>query len=365
MRNLLSLFLGLLVATAFVAGPGSANAKEYLLTTTKPNSLVLIDAAARKVVRTLEMPGDGAPMSVVASPDGNTAYVLTNRLGSIVGIDLDSGATTFKAEFSTETLRVRGMFGMDISPDGKEIFVIQSSVKLGKGEYEVQEPRVAVYNTGDGNKAQPVRIFPAPHRVSNMFMSTDGKTLYLNTWDIHAMDPQTGKIKEIIRTANWDRKNFIPPDIFGVWAQYEQAQSFVNPYFTLDTSKDMMDPTAWKTGMLVFDLDTGKLVMEDFEDTAAIIFSSVRNPVRRNEVYGVYTTLSKIDLDTDKLVSRQDLDHTYYAVNISSDGKEIYVGGTMNDIAIYDTKTMKKIDEIVLKSGNDMGISWLRTVQRQ
>ena len=102
MRNLLSLFLGLLVATAFVAGPGSANAKEYLLTTTKPNSLVLIDAAARKVVRTLEMPGDGAPMSVVASPDGNTAYVLTNRLGSIVGIDLDSGATTFKAEFSTE-----------------------------------------------------------------------------------------------------------------------------------------------------------------------------------------------------------------------------------------------------------------------
>lgn len=364
MRKLLSLFIGALVALGLVTGPQSADAKEYLITATKPNNIVLIDPAARKVVKEHKFPGRGAPMSVVPSPDGKVVYLLTNQLNSIIGVDIDNGETVFKAEFSTESLRVRGMFGMDISPDGKEIFVIQSSVKLGMGEYEVQEPRVAVYNTSDGMGAKPVRLFEAPHRVSNMFMAPDGKTLYLNTWDIYAMDPQTGKIKEIIRTANWDRENFVPPDIFGVWAQYEQAQNFVNPYFTLDTSKDMMDPTAWKTGMLSFDLNSGKLTMNDFENTEAIIFSTVMNPVRRNEVYGVYTTLSKIDLNSNTLVSRQDLDHTYYAVNVSSDGKEIYIGGTASDIAVYDTKTMKKLDNIQIPSGNDMGISWLRTVQR-
>lgn len=364
MRNLLSVFFGALLATAFVTGPGSADAKEYLITTTKPNTLVLIDPAARKVVKSHPIPGGGAPMSVSTSPDGKTAYILTNRLSSIVGIDIDSGAVVFKTEFSTETLRVRGMFGMDISPDGKEIFSIQSSVKLGKGEYEVQEPRIAVYNTGDGLNAKPVRTFTAPHRISNLFMSTDGKTLYGNSWDIYAMDPQSGEIKEIIRTSNWDRKDFIPPDIFGVWSQYEQAQTFVNPYFTLNTTKDMMDPTAWKTGMLSFDLSNGKLTMNDFEDTAVIIFSTVMNPVRRDEAYGVYTTLSKIDLKNNKLVHRQDLDHTYYAINVSSDGKEIYIGGTQSDIAVHDTKTMKRIGTINIESGNDMGISWLRTVQR-
>lgn len=364
MRKLLSLLFGAIVATVITTGSGIADAKEYLVTATRPNKLVLIDLAARKVVKTHDLPGRGAPMAISTSPDGKIAYMLTNQLGSIIGVNLDSGETVFKTEFSTDTLRVRGMFAMDISPDGKELFSIQSSVKLGQGEYEVQEPRVAVYNTGDGLDAEPVRTFPAPHRVSNLFMSTDGKTLYANTWDIYAMDPQTGKIKEVIRTSNWDREGFVPPDIFGVWSQYEQAQNFVNPYFTLDTKKDMADPTAWKTGMLSFDLKTGKLTMNDFENTEAIIFSTVMNPVRRDEVYGVYTTLSKIDLKTNTLVSRQNLEHTYYAVNVSSDGKEIYIGGTQDDIAIYDTKTMKKIGSINIPGGNDMGISWLRTVQR-
>ncbi|MEZ5583928.1 MAG: hypothetical protein R3F37_15380 [Candidatus Competibacteraceae bacterium] len=43
------------------------------------------------------------------------------------------------------------------------------------------------------------------------------------------------------------------------------------------------------------------------------------------------------------MIKRIDLDHTYYAINISSDGKELYLGGTMDDIAIYDSATLEKI----------------------
>ncbi|MCZ7600645.1 MAG: hypothetical protein M5U09_26970 [Gammaproteobacteria bacterium] len=79
--------------------------------------------------------------------------------------------------------------------------------------------------------------------------------------------------------------------------------------------------------------------------------------------YGVYTQLSKIDLDKDELVKRIDLPHTYYAVNVSSDGSELYAGGTMNDIAIYDTETLEPIGSIGLPGGN-MALSSLRIIQR-
>jgi hypothetical protein len=54
-------------------------------------------------------------------------------------------------------------------------------------------------------------------------------------------------------------------------------------------------PAAYQTGLATLDLVSGEFTLRDFEDTAAIIFSTVANPVRRHEVYGVYTTLSKID----------------------------------------------------------------------
>jgi hypothetical protein len=65
-----------------------------------------------------------------------------------------------------------------------------------------------------------------------------------------------------------------------------------------------------------------------------------------------------------KLLNRVDLDHTYYAINISGDGKEVYVGGTMDDIGVYDSNTLEKIDSIKIPSGNDMALASLRMINR-
>ena len=88
------------------------------------------------------------------------------------------------------------------------------------------------------------------------------------------------------------------------------------------------------------------------------------NPARRNEAFGAYTTLSKIDLDTGSLLGRIDLDHTYYNVLVSSDGDEVYVGGTMDDIGVYDAASLEKRDQIMLPSGNDQGLGSLRIIRR-
>lgn len=353
-----------LAALLAVAAPLAA-AKDYLVTGVKPDKLVLIDPAARKVERVYTIP-EAAPgqIAIVPAPDGKVVYAVVNRWESISGIDLDTGKQVFRADFSTPERRVKNMFAVDISKDGKELFVFQSPVRLLPGEYQVEDTYIAVYRTADGIGAKPVRTFPAPRRTVLLFFSADGSKLYALGWDITIFDPKTGKVIGTHKVRNWGRPNYSEPDVLDVWPQWEAAQVFSTPYYAVRTDKSPEDPAAYKTGLLTLDLATGEFRMNDFENTSVIIFSSVINPVRRNEAYMVYTTLTKIDREQSKIVQRIALDHTYYDVNVASDGSEIYVGGTMDDIAVYRTDTLERVGTIKMPGGADQGIAALRLIRR-
>lgn len=354
-----------LLACTLAIAAADVLAKEYLLTGAKPDQLVLIDPAARKVERTYTLPDcSHGQTTITPSPDGKMAYAICNRWESVSGIDLDTGEQVFRADFSTGDTRAKAMFAMDISPDGKELFVFLSPVKLGLGQYEVQDTYIAVYDTAAGLNAKPVRTFPAPRRTAVMAMADDGAKLYLLTWDIVVMDPKTGDVLDTLPVRNWNRENHSEPDVLDIWPQFEQAGVFSTPYYAVRTDLAPDDAAAYTTGLLTLDLKSGEFNMEHFEDTSVVIFSSVINPVRRNEAYTVYTQLTKVDLDKDEVVKRVDLDHTYYDINVSGDGSEVYVGGTMNDIGVYSTDTLEKIGQIQLPSGNDQALASLRVIQR-
>jgi quinohemoprotein amine dehydrogenase beta subunit len=356
---------GLILTAAGLLTTAPAIAKDYLLTGSKPDKLVLIDPAARQVEKTCTVPDAGTGLLTIApSPDASTAYTITNHWESVSGIDLDTCEQVFRADFSSGDERVKATFAMDVSPDGKELFVIQSPVRLLPGEYQVQPVRIAVYDTAAGVGAEPIRTFEAPRRTAVLALSNDGSKLYAVSWDIYVLDPQTGE--EIGRhpLRNWDRENYGEPDVLDVWPQWDATDIFSTPYFVARTDVSPDDPGAYKTGLVTLDLETGEFETKDFEDTAVIIFSSVINPARPNEVYGVYTTLSKIDRVKGELLERIDLDHTYYTVNVASDGSELYVGGTMNDVAVYDTETFEQLGRIEMPGGGDQALASLRLIQR-
>lgn len=358
-------FVVALVALALSLGALPALAKEYLLTAVKPNKLVLVDGKARKVERVYEVPGAGPSiLTVTPSRDGKRAYVIGNRWESVIGIDLDTGEQVFRADLSSGDVRTKAMFGMDVSPDGKELFVFQSPVTLGLGEYTVGDTFVGVYDTSSGIDAKPVRTFSAPRRTAVLMMSDDGKKLYAANWDITVMDPKTGEVLDTLPVRTWNRPNYSEPDVLDVWPQWEQANVFSTPYFALRTDLAADDPAAYKMGMLTLDLVSGEFAMNDYENFDVIIFSSVVNPVRRNEVYSVYTQLGKIDIEKDELVKRIDLDHTYYVINVAGDGSELYVGGTMNDISVYSTDNLEKLARIEMPGGADQVLASLRVVNR-
>jgi quinohemoprotein amine dehydrogenase beta subunit len=363
MMRMRGIGLGTLLGVALAASP--ALAKDYLLTAVKPDQLVLVDPAAREVEKTCTVPEAGTGvLTVVPAPDASVVYVIANHWESVIGIELESCEQVFRADLSEGDLRVKATFGMDVSPDGRELFVFHSPVRLLADHYEVQPTRIAVYDTAAGIGAEPVRSFAAPRRTAILAMSDDGSRLYAVSWDIYVLDPQTGEDLETHAITNWDRPDFATPDVLGVWPQWETTGIYTNPYYTVRTDLSPDDPAAYITGLLSLDLESGAFEIVDFEETSVIIFSSVVNPARPHEVYGVYTTLSKIDREQGEVLERIDLDHTYYAVNVSSDGSEVYVGGTMDDIAVYDSETFEQLGRIEMPGGADMALASLRLIQR-
>ncbi|MCK9984070.1 MAG: hypothetical protein AzoDbin1_00542 [Azoarcus sp.] len=353
-----------IVALCCAAASLPALAAEYLLTVTRPNNLHIVDPAKRAIVRTINLPGDGIPGAIAVPKDGKTAYVLTNRMESVVGVDLDSGKPVFRADFSTPQRRVKGFFAVAVSEDGKELYVHQAPVQLGRSEYKVEDTYIAVFDTADGMSAKPRRTFPAPRRISLMAATGKPDHLIALGWDMYLFNTKTGKLEQTFPVRHWNRPGIGEPDVLAMWGTFEQARALSTPYFVAKTDVPPDSPEAFKAGIAVFDLDSETLKVKEFENATTAMFSSVVSPVARNEAFLVMNQLTKVDTDTGKLLKRKDLDQTYYAINISGDGKEIYVGGALDKIAIYDADSFEKKGEIQMPGGADQSIGWMRVVKR-
>lgn len=342
-----------------------AMAKDYLVTAARPNLVIVADAEARKVIKTHKIPNTSmgnSPGALVASKDGKVVYVIHNRWESVSGIDLETGKEVFRANLSRPGIRAKAPYAIDLSPDGKELAVYVNETRLLPGEYQVMDPYIAIFDTSSGVNAQPVRKFEAPRRVMTLLYSPDYKRLYAYSWDMLVLDPVTGKQIGKHPWRSWKREGFGEPDTLTIWPQFEQSNQFAAPYYINQTDKN--GNATLKAGIWVLDIEKDKVRSSEFEDASVVLFSTAVNPVRRNEAYTVYTQLTKTDIDTGKLIKRIDLDHTYYNVNVSSDGKELYIGGTTDDIVVYDSETLEKKGNIMIPGGGDQVLTSLRVVHR-
>lgn len=351
------------LAVCGVAAAGTVSAKDYLVTALHSNKLVFIDVAARKIDRVYPLPNSrpgNTPGTLVVSPDGKTVYILHNHWETVSGIDVDSGKEVFRADLSSPGIRGKSTFAFDISPDGKEVAIYIDPVKILPGEYQVQDTYIAIYDAAAGIGAKPLRTFPAPRRTTLLAYSTDGSRLYAMSWDVVTLDPKTGKVIGGHPIRTWGRKNLGEPDALAVWPLWDASKVLSFPYVVARTDRKPEAPDALKSGIYTLDLATDKVAYKEFENTSVVLFSSTVNPVRRNEVYTVYATLSRIDTRKGKLLKRVDLDQTFYNVNVSRDGKELYLGGAGPLVAFYDATTLKQLQTIRMPDGADQATASMR-----
>lgn len=355
----------LLAATAAVAVAAPASARDLLVTIAKPGALYVFDAAERALVKQCALGVDPSPGVIQMSPDGKVAYALVNRWQDVIGIDIASCEKVFYAKQSEGDVERRSIGSLAVSKDGARVYTVRNPVRHLPDRYEVMEPEFAVFDASAGTEAKPVEMHPAPRRSSVMQTGADG-TVYVAGHDIYAVDPETGEFSVKIANRGWDRPTYGAPDVLAFWPVGTQNDEFLLLYSAAvfaDATQAEMTDFVW--GFSSVDLKTGETEIRDFASFEVIMFSAVRDPNDEDLLYGVYTQLSKHDLAKGELLKRVDLPHTYYNLNISTDGREIYVGGTMEDIGVYDAETLERIGEMTIPSGGDMFTATLQLVQAE
>lgn len=358
-----------LVSTAAVAQtPPKAPAKgvkgkEYLLATSRPHHLHVIDTASNTLLRSCEIPARIGAGTIAPSPDGRVAYLLMDGWENIFGIDVETCKVVFTARQSEGDVKAKTFSSVTVSADGKELYTVQNLVRWHPDHAEVLPPRLAVYKTSAGLDAKPVRTFPVDRRITTIAATNTGKVV-LGGADVKEIDPKTGKTRLLMAVQNWDRPSWGTPDAFAMFGLGEQAAEYVLPYtvarFT-DASQSMETAEFW-WGMTRVDLKTGKARQFEFAPLETVVFNFVSSPHKKDIFYGVFNALTKYDIAKKEMVQSVDLEHSYYSINISGDGKQVYVGGTANDIAVYDADSFKKITNIMLPGA--MGASELRVLRR-
>ncbi len=353
----IALSLGLL-CNAAAARPLAA-AGDLLVTGAKPDRLFVIDAATRTVRAEHRVAGaNGQIFTIVISPDQRIAYLLVDRMERILGIDLASGREVFRADLSASDERVKDFFALTVTPDGRELVVYELPTQLKPSEYIVEEPRFAVYRTDAGLAAKPVRSYPAPRRVHLMLMRPNGLSFYAVGFDLYEYDVKTGKLLGTRGIQKWALADHSQPDLLAFWPVTEPTGVFTSPVYSEIKKSDGNVPM---TALMSLNLKSGALSYADFEPLSALIFSTVLSPDKKH-AYGVYTTLTSIDVEGHRLEKRVPLDHTFYAVNVASDGREIYIGGANCDVGFYDASSLEKRAILKLPGCSDQTLSTLRVI---
>jgi quinohemoprotein amine dehydrogenase beta subunit len=370
MRSVIGLKAWPIALWVLCAGAATPSfAKEYILVGSYGNKLYLIDPVAAKIAHTFQVPGAGTGPSYIApSPDGRVAYVVTNRFNSVSGIDLDSGKEVFRADLAQGDVRVHAMFGLDVSPDGKWLYVVEQRYKLLSDRFEVVDPVIAVYRTDAGAEAKPARLMPIKHQIQHLAVSTDGKTIYAHGLDLYAIDAATGKLRDTMSVANWKRDGYGPAEAFAwLGEQLNSSGVYAMDFYTDRLGQGSPDSPARDLGVLSANLKTGAMTMEIIgpASEAPDLTGMTVNPRNPNEVIGIGGSLVKIDRRAKRVIARAPTNGLlFYMGVVSADGQRVYTGGGHCRVGIYATKDLSPLGLVELPNCAVMGMSSVRIVNR-
>ncbi|MFP8778333.1 quinohemoprotein amine dehydrogenase subunit beta [Hydrogenophaga sp. RWCD_12] len=365
-----ALALAALAPAAVQAAPLNADkplvpGDEYLVVASNPDNLHVVDLKADALYKSCAVPGSVAPGTMVMSPDKTTAYLVTNHFDEVHGIALDTCQVVFHAKMAQKPEeRAKALFALSVSNDSKQLYVIQTPTTLHSDHYRIGEPRLAVYDAKAGEGAKPLRTLPAPRQVTVMATGHDG-SLYMVGPDIYKFDPVTGKQTVAIPSRNWKRPHFAPPDVLSVWPMKNANDDFTILYTTAKfKGKDGdMANAEFLYGYFNVNLKTGKTETRDFAPFTEIYFTGTRSPKDPNLMFGVLNRLAKYDIKQKKLLKAAEIPYSHYTVSMNREGSKVYLGGTWNNLTVYDAAELKPVTTIALPGG-DMGAASPQTFTR-
>jgi YVTN family beta-propeller protein len=191
-----------------------------VVTIENPSGLLLIDLAARKVLRKYDT-GGKAPHMVLLSKDGQYAFASNTESGTIGAIHLESGKVKTiptAARPQGGVLSADGAIAYITNSDGNSISIIDTraqqvvgTIATGKGPGRVAiaaDGRTLVYNLQAGEgigfadipSRKETTVLPIGGRPLSMTLSPDGASAYLGIQEQDRVVVVSVKDRKIART---------------------------------------------------------------------------------------------------------------------------------------------------------------------
>lgn len=355
-----SRFSFLFLSLALICLPRSAWAKWYLLATSAPNTLHVIDTETDKVVKKIELEGKGPALNIAPNPTHpQYAYVINNLAQSVAMVDLDEGKQVTSFDLSSDDELVRTQ-AIDVNPQGNRLYIHEMPLKKGLGRYETEDTRIRVIDL-DTNKV--AKVFKAPRQIMGLASSKDGKRLYAFSvgQDIYVLDPEQGTLLDTIPLLNRNITGIGRTDGLPISNPYQENNYQVS--FAVVVSDTLTGHQTLGLSSLDLTQPDPELQIVELQPYTAENWTlgGMLSP-KTHKAYFSFNDLWKVDPKTRQIEKTVPLDNTYFFPVLHPEGKKVYCGGNWHQIGVFDAETLEPITKIEL--GNAQAGGGLRFVQR-
>ena len=227
----------------------------------------------------------------------------------------------------------RFIFGFCLAADEKTAYAAMMSRTTDGGEVVIGKPVVAQINLETGKILRSVEV---PWGVVQLVPVKGRQAVYAIGKDLYKIDVSGNEMKLTETVPMFEKKQNILPLWNFAW---EAGGAFVGNYYT----PELM-------GLLAIDENSGEITDIPIKGDPVFAYSVIFSPDRK-KVYAVMDDLSVIDVASKSYGPVAHIkEGTSYAVNVSSDGKKIYVGAGGSSVTVYDAETLKRLKVIKMAS---------------
>jgi DNA-binding beta-propeller fold protein YncE len=328
-----------------IAAEISAQEPELYVVPMHPRSLLIFDGGRDEIVGEIQTRGRN-PRELVSSPDGNWVYTITESRTQVEAVNLRTRTVERVFNLAPPGYRLT-IFGMTLSRLGDCLYLHVKPVRELQDEYKLDPPQIWSLDLQTG---KTLKVAEVPQGVAALVVTGDGR-IVASGRDLYYIDVNQGRIVSTFPLATIHKPDQGPLDMLAFFVQPERGRILSVPYYTTDpiTGRDMY-------GIGNLDLETGKVDLVDLGRPPIPLYSTVVSPDRKR-AYGVLVQLVSVDLQDRKLLKVVDVGHTCYIVNISRNGKKVYVSGASHFIHVYDAETLKLLKTLDLPG--DASITFL------
>ena len=337
-------FALVLLGTALLLASSNAPAlgKDILLQGMLHNKFNVIDGDKDEIVATIETKGKKVTNFTWDPRDLDKVYTITDWGQQIEQLDLAGKKVVRTFRMGSGDVKVRTL-DIELNPANPNLlYALSLRQRWLPDEIVDMTPAVMVLDLATGKVVKEIEI---PRGCSNIFFGYDGSEFYVTGRDVFVYDPMTGKQVNFLGIGHPTTTGVDPQISLNIWRLHDQSgmamilvgsQNSANNllyqgYYTIDLRKKSTE------GSMKLVTDIGPLYIQ---------FSGVVSPDRKY-YYTVLNTIEKRDFATNRvLATAADLDKSYYTIQISSDGKKLYLGGGGDTILIYSTETMKLLKRL-------------------